>query len=188
MRIVLVINAGMFAVELSAGLLARSMALLADSLDMLTDALVYGFSLYVVHRGGVWKARAALAKAGVMGLSGVFVMLQLVWRLLRPELPMASAMGVVGAAALAANAACFALLLRHRADDLNMRSVWLCSRNDLLANSLVLVSAAAVGALGVPWPDTVAGAIIACVFLRSAVAVAWQARTELESYSPSTGS
>jgi len=134
----------MFLAEFVAGLLAGSVALLADSLDMLGDSLVYGFSLYVVNRSLQWKARAALAKAAVMAAFGLFVLAQLVYKLLHPALPIAEAMGLVGALALAANAVCFALLWRHRAEDINMRSVWLCSRNDILANVGVALAAGAV--------------------------------------------
>jgi len=179
LRRVLVVNAAMFVTELTAGLLAGSVALVADSLDMLTDALVYGFSLYVVGRGPVWKARAALAKAAVMGLFGLLVLGQLAYKLAHPQVPVAEAMGIVGALALAANGACFALLWRHRAEDINMRSVWLCSRNDVLANAAVLLAAWAVWALGSPWPDLAVGALISALFLRSALGVAGEARREL---------
>ena len=179
LRLVLVVNAGMFVVELVSGLLAGSVALLADSLDMLGDALVYGFSLYVVARGPLWKARAAIAKATVMGLFGAFVLGQLVYRLIYPQVPAFETMGAVGALALVANGACFALLWRHRTEDINMRSVWLCSRNDLLANVLVLLAALAVWILGSPWPDIVVGALICAVFLHSAFVVAREAREAL---------
>jgi len=176
---VLYVNAAMFVVELVAGLLAGSVALLADSLDMLGDALVYGFSLYVVARGALWKARAAVAKATVMGLFGAFVFAQLVYKLAFPQVPTFEAMGTIGALALAANTLCLALLWRHRAEDINMRSVWLCSRNDLLANTLVLLAALAVWITGSQWPDTAAGAVICAVFLRSAFVVGREARREL---------
>jgi Co/Zn/Cd efflux system component len=179
LRLVLSANAGMFVVELVAGLLAGSVALLADSLDMLGDALVYGFSLYVVGRGPVWKARAAVAKAVLMGLFGAFVLGQIVLKLAHPQVPSFETMGVVGALALAVNGACFALLWRHRADDINMRSVWLCSRNDLIANVSVLVAALAVWTARSSWPDIVIGALICGVFFRSAYLVAREARVEL---------
>lgn len=179
LRLVLLVNAAMFVVELWSGLLAGSLALLADSLDMLGDALVYGFSLYVVARGPVWKARAAVAKAAVMGLFGVFVLGQLVYKLLYPQLPTVETMGAVGTLALAANGVCFALLWRQRAEDINMRSVWLCSRNDLVANMSVLLAAWAVWITLSPWPDIVVGALICAVFLRSAFLVAREARAEL---------
>ena len=121
LRLVLLANAVMFVVELIAGLLAGSVALLADSLDMLGDALVYGFSLYVVARNLIWKARAAVAKAAVMGLFGIFVLGQLLNKLAYPQVPSFEAMSAVGALALALNAVCFGLLWRHRVDDINMR-------------------------------------------------------------------
>src|SRR5512145_1719431 len=109
LRVVLGVNAGMFVVEIVAGVLAGSVALLADSLDMLGDALVYGFSLYVVGRGPVWKARAAAAKAAVMGLFGAFVLGQLMYKLVYPQLPTFETMGAIGALALASNGFCFLL-------------------------------------------------------------------------------
>jgi len=184
LRLVLLVNAAMFVVELVSGLMAGSVALLADSLDMLGDALVYGFSLYVVARGPVWKARAAVAKAALMGLFGAFVFGQLVYKLVYPQLPAFETMGAVGAVALAMNGLCFALLWRHRADDINMRSVWLCSRNDLIANASVLTAAWAVWATLSPWPDIVVGALICSVFFRSAFLVAREARAELKRNHP----
>jgi Co/Zn/Cd efflux system component len=179
LKLVLAANATMFVIEIVAGVLAGSVSLLADSLDMLGDALVYGFSLYVVARGPLWKARAAVAKAAVMGLFGAFVLAQIVVKLVHPQAPAFEAMGAVGALALAANAACFALLWRHRAEDINMRSVWLCSRNDLAANVSVLLAAGAVWASASPWPDIAVGALICALFLRSATTVAREAREEL---------
>lgn len=179
LRVVLLLNAVMFVVEFVFGLLAGSMALLADSLDMLGDALVYGVSLYVVARGPLWKARAAAAKAVLMGLFGAFVFGQLVYKLVYPQVPTFEAMGAVGALALLANTVCFALLWRHRAEDINMRSVWVCSRNDLVANLSVLLAAWAVWMMASPWPDIAAGALIGAVFLRSAFLVAREARHEL---------
>jgi Co/Zn/Cd efflux system component len=179
LRFVLIVNAAMFVVELVSGLIAGSVALLADSLDMLGDALVYAFSLYVVARGPVWKARAAVTKAAVMGAFGAFVIGQLVYKLVYPHPPAFEAMGTVGAFALAANGICFAMLWRHRAEDINMRSVWLCSRNDLIANISVLAAAWAVWMTLSPWPDIAVGALICGVFLRSAFLVARDARAEL---------
>lgn len=179
LRLVLLVNAAMFIVELVSGLLAGSVALLADSLDMLGDALVYGFSLYVVARGPLWQARAAAAKAAVMGLFGAFVFGQLLYKLLFPQLPTVETMGGVGVLALAANGICFAVLWRHRAEDINMRSVWLCSRNDLIANVSVLLAASAVWMTLSPGPDIAVGALICALFLRSAFLVAREARAEL---------
>ena len=177
--IVLILNAAMFVVEFVSGLLAGSVALLADSLDMLGDALVYGFSIYVVSQSSIWKARAAMAKAVIMGLFGMFVFGQVVYKLVWPQTPAFEAMGAVGALALAANAVCFALLWRHRAADINMRSVWICSRNDLIANALVMLAALVVWLVASPWPDIVVGTMICVVFFRSAYLVCQEARAEM---------
>lgn len=177
--LVLILNAGMFVVEFVSGLLAGSVALLADSLDMLGDALVYGFSIYVVAQGSIWKARAAVAKAVVMGLFGIFVFGQVVYKLIWPQLPVFEAMGAVGTLALAANAACFALLWRHRAEDINMRSVWICSRNDLIANALVIIAALSVWLVASPWPDILVGTLICTLFFHSAYLVLQEARAEI---------
>jgi Co/Zn/Cd efflux system component len=176
LRIVLILNIAMFVIEVVAGFLAGSVALVADSLDMLGDALVYGFSLYVVSQASIWKARAALAKAGVMGLFGAFVLGQVVFKLVFPEVPDYHAMGAVGTLALLVNAACAMLLWRHRAEDINMRSVWLCSRNDIAANGFVLAASVAVWRLDSSWPDIIVGAVICGLFLRSAFVVAREAR------------
>lgn len=172
LRAVLLANAAMFGVEFVAGWLADSVALLADSLDMLGDALVYGFSLWVVARGPLWQARAALAKALVMGLFGAFVLARVVTAVVDPRLPGVETMGAIGALALAVNAGCFALLWRHRDEDINMRSVWLCSRNDVVANGAVLLAAAGVGWTGSSWPDVVVGGLVCGLFLSSAIRVA----------------
>lgn len=172
LRVVLLLNATMFITEFAAGLITSSVALVADSLDMLGDSLVYGFSLYVVGLGPVWKARAAVTKAMVMGLFGAFVFGQLMYKLVFPQVPTFEIMGVVGAMALLTNGICIALLWRHRGEDINMRSVWLCSRNDLIANVAVLFAAWAVWMIRSPWPDVVAGALICAVFVRSALSVA----------------
>jgi len=176
---VLGVNAAMFCVEFGAGLLSGSTALLADSLDMLGDSFVYGFSLFVLHRGAAWRARAAVAKGLVMAAFGVGVLTEAALRLHAGEAPLAPAMAVIGTVALLANALCFSLLWRHRADDINLRSTWLCSRNDLIANGAVLVAAAGVAWSGSFWPDFVVGAAIALLFLRTASLVLRESFTEL---------
>lgn len=168
LKIVLAINAVMFLVEVTAGWLAGSTALLADSLDMLGDALVYGFSLYVLARDDTWKAISAFIKGGIMAGFGLFVLGQAVYKLLHPELPTYETMGAIGLLALAANALCLYLLWQHRADDVNMRSVWLCSRNDIIANGAVIVAGTGVWLTASQWPDLVVGLGIAALFLRSA--------------------
>jgi cation diffusion facilitator family transporter len=165
---VLAINAAMFVVEATAGVLGSSTALLADSLDMLGDALVYGFSLFVLARSVRWQASAALAKGAFMLAFALAVLAEAAFKVFHPIMPSVEAMGIVGVVALAANIVCYSLLYRHRSDNLNMRSTWLCSRNDLIANVGVLLAAGAAYVLASRWPDIIVGCIIAGLFLRSA--------------------
>jgi cation diffusion facilitator family transporter len=168
LKIVLGINAVMFIVELTAGLLGNSVSLVADSLDMLGDALVYAFSLYVVARSSTMKARAALLKGIIMAAFGFFVLGQAIYRIVYPQLPVFEMISAIGLLALAANGTCFFLLWRHHADDINMSSVWLCSRNDIIANISVLFTAAGVWFTHSGWPDILVGLALATLFLRSA--------------------
>ncbi len=179
--LVLVINAALFVVESSAGILAHSTALLADSLDMMGDSLVYGFSLFVLSRSGEWKAKAALLKGAIMASFGVGVLSTVAYKAILGVAPIADTMGVVGTLVLIGNGICFLLLFRHRSDDLNMRSTWLCSRNDIIANVAVLVAAAAVGIFDAAWPDILVGAAIAALFLKSALTVLSESFSELRS-------
>jgi len=179
LKIVLVINAVMFVVELAAGLLGNSVSLVADSLDMLGDALVYAFSLYVVARSPAMKAKAALLKGAIMAAFGLFVLGQVIYRIVFPQLPVFEAIGAIGLLALAANSTCFFLLWRHRADDINMSSVWLCSRNDIIANVSVLLAALGVWLTHSGWPDIMVGLALAVLFLRSALFVLREAFKEL---------
>jgi Co/Zn/Cd efflux system component len=179
LKIVLAINAVMFVVELTSGLLARSTALLSDSLDNLGDALTYGLSLYAVERGARSKAKVALFKSGLILAAGVFVLGQVIYGVLHPGVPVFEAMGIVSLIALAANGACLALLWKHRADDVNMSSVWECSRNDIESNIAVFLAAGAVWLTQSGWPDLVVGFALACLFLCSAVRVSASALREL---------
>src|SRR5262245_33570174 len=169
----------MFVAEFVAGLMADSTALLSDSVDMLGDAIVYGFSLYAVMRGPVWHARAALLKGSIMGAFGLGVLLEVTVKLVRGVVPSADLIGAMGIVALAANIFCLVLLARHREDDINMRSAWLCSRNDVVANVGVLLAAAGVGVTGMAWPDIVIGLVIAAMFGGSSVGVIRAARQQL---------
>ena len=177
--IVLIINAVLFVVEAAAGLLANSTALLADSLDMLGDSLVYGFSLYVLWRSAAWKAKAALLKGAIMAVFGTGVLLEVVYKTISGIVPGAATMGMIGALVLLGNGICFLLLFRHRSDDLNMRSTWLCSRNDIIANLSVLVAAVGVKIFEASWPDILVGTAIAGLFLRSAYSVLHESLSEL---------
>lgn len=180
LKIVLAVNLAMFIVEAVGGLFFRSVALLGDSMDMLEDALVYAVSLYVMDRSSRWKAGAALGKGLVMLLLGLGVLGQTVHHAFSGVVPSAGGMGAVGVAALAANALCLLLLYKHKDDDINMRSTWLCSRNDVLANLGVMLAAALVLWLGSPWPDIVIGGVIAAMILISSIGILREALHELK--------
>ena len=179
LTIVLAVNLAMFCIEFGTGLWARSTALLADSLDMLGDSFVYGFSLLVLHRSLAWRARAAFAKGAIMAAFGVGVLLEAGFRLHAGAPPLAPAMVTIGTLALVANAYCFSLLWRHRTDDINLRSTWLCSRNDLIANTAVLVAAGLVAWFESLWPDVIVGVAIAILFLRTAALVLRESLAEI---------
>jgi Co/Zn/Cd efflux system component len=179
LKIVLAINAVMFVVEAAGGYLASSTALLSDSLDNLGDALTYGLSLYVVARSDRAKARVALFKGALIAAAALAVVAQIVYRLFVPSTPMFEAMGSIAILALAANVACLALLWRHRGDDVNMSSVFECSRNDIASNLAVIAAAAAVGRLGSGWPDLLVAIALAALLLTSAARVLQRARREL---------
>lgn len=185
LKAVLGINLVMFLVEVVAGLLAGSTALLADSLDMLGDALAYGFSLYVVARNDAWKAGSALLKGGIMAAFGFFTLGHAAWKLLNPQVPQAETIGAIGLLALLANSLCLYLLWSHRAEDVNMRSVWLCSRNDIIANVSVLIAAGGVRFTDSQWPDLLVGLGIAALFLHSALAVGRDAVRTYRAYNHS---
>ena len=171
LHVVLWINAVMFVVEFLAGVAGHSTALLSDSADMLGDALVYGVSLYAIARGPVWQTRAALLKGVIMAAFAAGIVVEVLVKLARGVTPSADVMSGIGLLALAANAVVLAFLWRRRADDLNMRSVWLCSRNDVIANVAVLLAAAGVGLTDSAWPDIIVGLAIAGLFATSAVDV-----------------
>jgi Co/Zn/Cd efflux system component len=177
---VLAINLGLFGVELVSGFWAGSNALLGDSLDMLGDALVYGASLYAIGRSARAEARVAAGKGAVMALLAAGVIADAAARVATGGVPASAVVGAVGALALAGNAACFALLYAHRGDNLNLRSTWLCSRNDLIANLAVIASAAVVAATGSSWPDLLVGAGLALLWLRTSARIlreAWPVAT-----------
>ena len=171
LRIVFGINALMFLVEIAAGVAAHSTALLADAVDMLGDAIVYGVSLYALNRSECWRTGAALLKGGIMAAFAIAIGIEAGAKLMRGVMPDAPVMGAMGFVALCANLLCLVLLMRHRGDDLNMRSTWLCSRNDVVANAGVLAAAAGVALTQSVWPDLLVGVAIAAMFSRSAVEV-----------------
>jgi len=179
LKIVLAINAVMFVVELTSGLLARSTALLSDSLDNLGDALTYGLSLYAVSRDARSKSKVALFKGGLILVAGLFVLGQVIYGIVHPGVPVFETMGIVSLIALAANATCLALLWKHRAEDVNMSSVWECSRNDIASNVAVFIAAGAVWLTQSGWPDLIVGFALACLLLRAAIGVSASALREL---------
>ena len=176
--VVLGINLVMFVVEFGAGLRAASLSLTGDSLDMLGDALVYGTSLYVIHRSAKAQAGAALLKGVIMFGFAIAVFTRAVYQFMTGAAPTAEIMGLVGLLALIANLICLVLLTRHREDNLNMSSVWLCSRNDIIANTSVLAAAGLVSLTQSPIPDLLVGLLLTVVFARSAGTVlsrSWRA-------------
>ena len=176
---VLAINAVMFLVEIGAGLAAGSASLQADALDFLGDAANYAISLFVVGMALRYRATAALLKGATMGVFGLWVIGTVVWHAMHGTLPSAFTMGTVGLAALVANAASFGLLWAYRTGDANMRSAWICTRNDVLGNIAVLLAAVGVFGTGTGWPDVIVAAIMAALALQGAAVVARQAAEEL---------
>lgn len=178
---VLAINATMFLVEVAGGLIAGSTSLQADALDFLGDAGNYAISLAVVGLTLRTRAMAALVKGATMGIFGLWVCGTIVWNTVTGIVPEPITMGTIGLVALAANAACFGLLWAYRSGDANMRSVWVCSRNDVLANIAVLLAAVGVFGTGTAWPDLLVAAIMAALALQGSVTVVRHARRELGS-------
>jgi Co/Zn/Cd efflux system component len=179
LKAVLAINTVMCFVIFAAGLYAGSTALLSDSLDNLGDAITYALSLYAVGLGARTKARVALFKGTLILLAAFVVIGQIAFKLAHPAVPIFEAMGIFSVLGLAANGTCLALLWRHRREDINMSSVWECSRNDIASNLAVLVAAAGVWATQSGWPDLVVASCLVFLFLRSAVRVLSGARAEL---------
>ena len=177
--IALAVNATMFAVELGAGLASGSVALLADAADFAGDAVNYGLSLAVLGMAAAWHSRAALAKGASMALYGLLVLGKAWWGLRSGVVPEALTMGAVGTLALLANAGVAALLYAWRDGNANMRSVWLCSRNDAIGNLAVMGAALGVFGTGTAWPDLAVAAVMATLALASGWSVVRQARHEL---------
>ena len=175
--IALVVNAGMFVVELSAGEIADSRALEADALDFFADAANYAISLGVAGLALAWRARAALIKGITLVALGLYVIVGAVLAVVGGESPQAYIMGGVGVAALVANVAVALMLYRFREGDANMRSVWICSRNDAIANCVVLAAAAGVLGTGSAWPDLIVAAIMATLAISGGariIRLAWR--------------
>jgi Co/Zn/Cd efflux system component len=178
--IALVVNAAMFGVELVSGWSAGSVSLLADAVDFFGDAANYGVSLYVMALAPVWRSRTALAKGLTMGIYGVFVLGATAWHLATGTVPQAGTMGLVGFLALLANGAVAVLLFAYRNGDSNMRSVWLCTRNDAIGNVAVMLAALGVFGTGAGWPDIVVAAVMGVLGLTAARSVIYHALREMK--------
>ncbi|MBK6289092.1 MAG: cation transporter [Gammaproteobacteria bacterium] len=183
LRIVLGVNAMMFLVIAVAALHGKSTALLADSLDNLGDALTYGLSLYAVSRGAAVKAKVALFKGGLIFLAACVVAAQVAYKGFVPSVPIFEIMGAFSLLGLVANALCLYLLWRHRHDDVNMSSVWECSRNDIATNLSVFVAAGAVWITGSGWPDILVALGLVWLLIRSSIRVISSATAELRAVS-----
>ena len=184
--IVLAINAALFVGEYAAGWWAGSTALQADSLDSLGDAGVYALSLFVVGRSLRWRAGAGVVKGVIQGLFGLAVLAEVGRKSFLGATPEAPIMAVAASIALVANLACFFLLMRFRDQDINLRSVWLCSRNDVFNNAGVIAAAGAVAWLGQGWPDLLIGALVALLFLHTSFDVLRTAVRQLRQPVPAT--
>lgn len=181
--VALIINTLMFLVEIVGGLKSGSVSLLADAVDFAGDAANYGLSLTVLAMGLLWRARAALVKGASMGAYGLFVLGQAAWAAMSGKPPEPFTMGAIALVALAANVTVALMLYTFRDGDANMRSVWLCSRNDAIVN--VAIALAALGVLGTQtvWPDLLVAVIIAALALSASVSVIRQARNEITAVS-----
>lgn len=178
--IVLILNFSMFVVEFIAGWLANSSGLLADSLDMLADAAVYSLSLYAVGKSLLYKGRAALANGYLQLSLGVLVLLDVARRIWLGSEPQSDLMFSVGFIALIVNMICFALLYQFREGDVNLKASWICSRNDMLANIGIIISAVLVGQFDKAWPDWVIGSVIAGIVIHSSIAIISEARASIK--------
>jgi Co/Zn/Cd efflux system component len=179
--IALAVNAGMFASEIIAGVASGSASLQADALDFLGDAATYALSLGVAGLGLAWRARAALLKGWGLLVLGFWVIGFTAWHAYFGTLPQAEVMGIVGLLALVANASVALMLYRFRTGDSNMRSVWICSRNDAIGNLAVIAAAAGVFGTGTGWPDVIVAAIMASLSISGGLQIVRQARGELRS-------
>ncbi|KAB2311622.1 cation transporter [Betaproteobacteria bacterium SCN2] len=179
--VALILNAVMFVVEIAGGLKSGSVSLLADAVDFAGDAANYGISLAVLSMGLAWRARAALIKGVTMGIYGVLVLAKTAWAAALGVPPEPMTMGLVALLALAVNVGVAILLYTFRNGDANMRSVWLCSRNDAIGNVAVAIAALSVFGTGTAWPDLFVAGVMATLALTASVVVVRQARAELAS-------
>jgi cation diffusion facilitator family transporter len=182
--LVVAINGAMFIVEMIAGALSGSQALQADALDFLGDTVTYGLSLAVIGASLKVRASTALAKGVSLSLMGLWVMGSTIWHVFVVGVPRAEVMGVVGVMALVANVASVLILMRYKDGDANVRSVWLCSRNDAIGNIIVMAAAVGVWGTATKWPDLAVAAIMAGLFLSSSWQIVRQSLAELRTGVP----
>ena len=178
--IALFVNGAMFLVEAVAGLRSSSASLQADALDFLGDTANYAISLTVIGMALTWRARAALLKGATMIIFGAWVAGGTLWSVWRGQMPDAAVIGGVGVSALVANVAVAVMLFRFRAGDANMRSVWICSRNDAIGNVAVMLAALGVFGTGTRWPDLIVAAVMAALAVQGGAKVVREARSELK--------
>jgi len=182
--LVILINAVMFCVETYAGIRAGSQALLADALDFGSDTATYTLSLLVIGAPLATRAKAAMFKGATLALIAIIILVTTLWKFLGTSVPEPATMGVIGVIALCANLLCLLILVKWRDGDSNVRSVWLCSRNDAIGNVGVILASIAVALLGAAWPDLIVAVLLATLFLRSSWAIISQAREELRTGQP----
>lgn len=176
---VIIINAVMFLIEMPMGFVGNSQALKADALDFLADTLTYGISLYVIGKAGHIRAKVAMLKGLSLFAMGLWVLGSTVYSVFYLHQPTVLIMGTVGFAALAANLLSVLLLVKYKDGDANVRSVWLCSRNDAINNVMVLIAASGVWATSTGWPDVIVAGIMATIFISGAISIIKQAKSEL---------
>lgn len=177
--VVFALNLGMFIIEFFFGLQARSSALMADSLDMFADAFVYGISLFVLNKGHFQQAKASMLKGGLMVALGLFVLAENIYKIIYPVLPSAEIISTLGLLALIANVICVVLLLKYRDKSLNVKSAWICSRNDAFGNIAVIIAGLLVAKFSSQWPDIIIGFGLAFVVIKSSFQIIASSKDEL---------
>lgn len=178
--IALAVNFGMFGVEIVAGATSDSRALMADALDFFGDAANYAISLAVAGLALIWRARAALFKGATLLVLGLWVLGSSAHAVFEGATPHAETMGIIGLLALLANVGVALILYRFRSGDANMRSVWICSRNDAIGNVAVVAAAVGVFGTGTAWPDLIVAAVLAALGISGGIQIIWEARAELQ--------
>jgi Co/Zn/Cd efflux system component len=177
--VVLLINLTMFMIEAISGLSSGSQSLLADSLDFFSDTANYAISIYVLSKTILIRAKASLIKGYSMGLLGIWVLSSTIYKAFFASIPKAEVIGIIGAIALAANVFSAFLLYKYRKGDSNRASVWICSRNDAIANVAVIFAGIGVWITNTKWPDLAVAFIIVALALSGSFRIIKQAKKEL---------